>query len=170
MNGFAGAIRHVARKLIGDSTGPKAIAKRINAACDNKRVLITDLPRDRLIQLFMSADLFVFASNIEYSPLVLFECAAAGTPFLTVDVGNAWEIAEMTGAGIKCESSRDDRGYTRVEPGVLAGEMRRCMGDPERLRQLGERGRAAWHAHFTWTGIAARYEALFRQLLIERRS
>ena len=170
VNGVAGAIRQIAKKLAGDSAGPRAIAQRINATCDNKRVLITDLPRGELIQLYMSADVFVFASNIEYSPLVLFECAAAGTPFLTVDVGNAWEIAEMTGAGIKCESSRDDRGYTRVEPGVLAGEMRRCMDDPQRLRQLGERGRAAWRAHFTWTGIAARYEALFRQLLIERRS
>lgn len=170
MNGFAGAIRQVAKKLAGDSAGPRAVAQRINAACDDKRVFIMDLPRDKLIQLFFSSDLFVFASNIEYSPLVLFECAAAGTPFLTVDVGNAWEIAEMTGAGIKCQSYRDDRGYTRVAPEDLASEMRRCMDDESRLRQLGARGRAAWKARFTWTEIAARYEALFQRLLREGRS
>lgn len=170
MNGIPGTVRHVVKKVIGDSAGPKAIAQRINAAGGNKRILIMDLPRSKLVQLFMSADLFVFASNIEYSPLVLFECAAAGTPFLTVDVGNAWEIADMTGAGIRCASSRDDRGYTRVEPDVLAHEMRHCMDNEERLRQFGASGRAAWRAQFTWAEIAGRYESLFQRLAHEGRA
>src|ERR1700733_1701220 len=80
-----------------------------------KRVILTDLARPDLIQAYLAADLFVLASRVEYSPLVLFEAAAARTPFLTVPVGNADEIVRWTGGGILCEASKDDRGYTRVD-------------------------------------------------------
>ncbi len=93
------------------------------SAQPSKRVILTDLERQDLIQAYFAADLFVFASRIEYSPLVLFEAAAAGTPFLTVPVGNADEIVRWTGGGILCEAAKDDRGYTRVDPGTLAREM-----------------------------------------------
>ena len=72
-----------------------------------KRVILTDLERQDLIQAYLAADLFVFASRIEYSPLVLFEAAAAGTPFLTVPVGNADEIVRWTGGGVLCEATKD---------------------------------------------------------------
>jgi Nucleoside-diphosphate-sugar epimerases len=39
--------------------------------------IFDNLPRPSLVQAFMAADLFVFASNVEYSPLVLFESAAS---------------------------------------------------------------------------------------------
>ena len=40
---------------------------------NQKRILLLDPPRDEVIATYQAADLFVFASNIEYSPLVLFE-------------------------------------------------------------------------------------------------
>jgi glycosyltransferase involved in cell wall biosynthesis len=83
--------------------------EKINRLQSQKTVLLTDFPRKDLTQLFMAADLFVFASKIEYSPLVLFETAAAGTPFLSVEVGNASEIARWTGAGVMCPSAVDGR-------------------------------------------------------------
>jgi glycosyltransferase involved in cell wall biosynthesis len=123
-----------------------------------KRVILTDLARPDLIQAYMAADLFVFASRIEYSPLVLFEAAAAGTPFLTVPVGNADEIVRWTGSGILCEASKDERGYTRVDPRVLASDMARCMKDCEGLSRLGTIGRARWHNYFTWKVVVTYYE------------
>ena len=125
-----------------------------------KRVACTNLPRGDVVQAFMTADLFVFASVVEYSPLVLFEAAAAGTPFLSVPVGNAEEIARWTGGGIICPAARDERGYTQVVPDVLAREMRRCMDDPHLLARLGETGRTTWLRQFTWQAIAPRYEAI----------
>jgi len=64
-----------------------------------KRVIITNVSRADLVNLYKAADLFVFASQVEYSPLVLFEAAAAGTAFLSSLVGNSLEIAEWTQAG-----------------------------------------------------------------------
>ena len=111
-----------------------------------------------LVQAYLAADLFVFASRIEYSPLVLFEAAAAGTPFLTVPVGNADEIVRWTGGGVLCEATKDDRGYTRVDPGTLADAMARCMKDRERLRRLGATARERWRNYFTWKIVAGYYE------------
>lgn len=123
-----------------------------------KRAILTDLDRGDLIQAYLEADLFVFASQIEYSPLVLFEAAAAGTPFLTVPVGNADEIVQWTGGGLLCEAAKDNRGYTRVDPGVLAVEMTRCMNDREGLSRLGVTARERWRKYFTWKIVAGYYE------------
>ena len=127
-----------------------------------KKVLCVDLPRPELIEIFKAAELFVFASRVEYSPLVLYEAAAAGTPFLSVPVGNAEEIARWTGAGVICPAAQDGDGYSQVDPRVLAEEMRRCMTDSATLAKLGSNGRANWRARFTWEKIVPQYESVLR--------
>jgi glycosyltransferase involved in cell wall biosynthesis len=134
-----------------------------NAAAPAQRsVLRIDLPREKVVDAFFEADLFVFASKVEYSPLVLFEAAAAGTPFLTVPVGNSREIVRWTGGGWICPAEVDERGYTKASPAVLAREMEKAVRSPEYLRRLGEAGRRAWQEHFTWAKIAQSYERILR--------
>jgi glycosyltransferase involved in cell wall biosynthesis len=133
-----------------------------NASEPQKTVLRVDLPRSKVVDAFFEADLFVFASKVEYSPLVLFESAAAGTPFLTVPAGNAGEIVRWTGGGWLCPAEVDQRGYIKVSPTVLAREMERAIRSPEYLRQLGEAGRRAWQDRFTWAKIAQSYERILR--------
>jgi glycosyltransferase involved in cell wall biosynthesis len=125
-----------------------------------KLALHTDFPREELVQAYLTADLFVFASNIEYSPLVLYEAAAAGTPFLTVPVGNSEEIARWTGAGVVCPAPRDERGYTRADPAELARAIAALADRPAHLQALGNTGRQRWRDNFTWQVIAQRYEAI----------
>jgi len=127
-----------------------------------KRVLCLDLPRPDVISAFLEADLFVFASKVEYSPLVLFEAAAAGTPFLTVPAGNAAEIVRWTGGGLLCPAEVDAKNYVKVSPDVLAAEMQRAMNAPELLKQLGAAGHKAWRERFTWAVIAKSYEQVLR--------
>ena len=128
----------------------------------SKLVLKLDLPRPEVVQAFMAADLFVFASNIEYSPLVLFESVAAGTPFLSVPVGNAEEIALWTGGGIICPANKDARGYTNVDPVELAKNIELIMADPLKLSKIGECGREEWQKRFTWKVIAEQYESILK--------
>ena len=132
------------------------------AANDTRRILRLDLPRSDVLDAFMEADLFVFASKVEYSPLVLFEAAAAGTPFLTVPAGNAAEIVRWTGGGMLCPADVDVRGYVRVSPDVLALEMEKAMKSPDLLRRLGAAGHQAWRERFTWKAIAKSYERVLR--------
>lgn len=125
-----------------------------------KKALIIDLPRNQLVQAYMAADLFVFASNIEYSPLVLFETIAAGTPFLSVPVGNASEIARWTGGGLLCPASQDKNGYTHVEPAVLAHEIEGCVEKEPELKKMGLHAKEIWRERYTWAAIAKQYESI----------
>lgn len=163
--GLAYALKQVWDKVIRNKASPHHQANRINERLTDRRVIVNDFARPELTQAFMAADLFVFASNIEHSPLVLFESAAAGTPFLTVSVGNSVEIAEWTGAGVVCPSSVDPKGYTRVSDEVLADAMSGLMVQKDLLDRLGATGRQTWAEKFTWEKIAIRYEELFKRLI-----
>ena len=142
------------------------VIDRIHAQARGKRVLLMDLPRPELVQAYMNADLFVFASHVEYSPLVLFESVAAGTPFLSVPVGNAEEIASWTGAGVICPAHKDDRGYTRVDPTVFGECWAGLVKDKAYLQRLGATGKQIWTEKYTWQTIAGQYERLFQHLLV----
>jgi glycosyltransferase involved in cell wall biosynthesis len=128
----------------------------------NKRAILCDLPREELISCYFESDLFVFASNIEYSPLVLYEACAAGLPFLSVPVGNSVEIAEWTGGGVICPADRDERGYTRVQPSVLAREIESLLSQADVLEQLAKKGRSSWKETFNWDSLVLRYEDIFK--------
>jgi glycosyltransferase involved in cell wall biosynthesis len=139
---------------------------RVNGAKERKAMLV-DLPRPEVIQAYLNSDLFVFASKIEYSPLVLFEAAAAGLPFLSVPVGNASEIAAWTGGGIICEAEVDAAGYTQVNPEKLAREIEALVGQREMLARLSACGRHAWQQRFSWGTIFRAYEKIFEECLAE---
>ena len=182
-DGFVSAVMHVAHGFLnkmGIRVGRYAFVDRgrQNAVKDDllalidkihkqrscKRVVLTDLPRADLLQAYVNADLFVFASYVEYSPLVLFESAAAGIPFLSVPVGNAAEIAEWTGGGVICPASQDERGYTKVDPEVFGELWSRLANNRAYLRQLGAAGKQNWTAHYTWEKITSQYESVFRKV------
>lgn len=163
--GVQSSFERILEKLFGLGDTPQRIANLINKSRPNKLVLVTNFPRHELTQAFMAADLFVFASNVEYSPLVLYESAAAGTPFLSVNVGNAEEIARWTGAGVICPSTVDEKGYTRVDEVALAQSMAELMQQKDWLATLGATGKKNWSERFTWETITRQYEYLFQQLL-----
>lgn len=147
-----------------------ALVARINRAAPAKRALLVNLARAEVVQAYLNSDLFVFASNIEYSPLVLYEAAAAGLPFLSVPVGNAAEIAQWTGGGAICPARIDAHGYTRVDPAVLAEHIERLAADPAALAALGEAGSRNWSQQFTWEKITDQYAAIFTRLLREKQA
>lgn len=159
------SLTQIVKKMIGPSASIRSVAESINKFQHNKLVLITDFPRTELTQAFMTSDLFVFASNIEYSPLVLFESAAAGTPFLSVNVGNAAEIAKWTGAGVMCPSEIDTKCYTHVNEQVLAQSMAELISQKELLENLGATGKRNWREHYTWDKVSNQYEQIFKQLV-----
>jgi glycosyltransferase involved in cell wall biosynthesis len=130
-----------------------------------RRVLLLDAPRAETVAAFHAADVFLFASGIECSPLVLFESAAAGTPFVSLDVGNSAEIAQWTGAGRIAPTQRlaNSRVTGRAED--LAREVDALLADPAARRALGEAGREAWRRSYTWEDAADRYETVYREAI-----
>jgi glycosyltransferase involved in cell wall biosynthesis len=150
----------------GRSNNVASWAQKINISqASDKKVIMVDMPREELVQAYLNADLFVFASNIEYSPLVLFEACAAGLPFLTVPVGNSNEIVKWTEGGEICEASVDGRGFTKVAPHVLAKRIEDMASSPDKLEALGKKGLEMSKAKFNWNLISKEYEKLFFELI-----
>ena len=127
----------------------------------NRRVIHTDLDRKKLISCYFSANLFVFASKIEYSPLVLFEASAAGLPFISLDVGNAEEISGWTGCGKIIYGELMPTGLTKVDTTLLAKNIDSLLQDLDGLTLMGESGRKACEDCFNWDYLSSIYESIF---------
>ena len=133
-----------------------------------KRVILLDPPRSELVAAYQAADLFVFASNIEYSPLVLFEAMASHTPFLSNACGNAAEIAGWSKGGIIVETEPWTFGRVKTKPEILARAIKDLLKKPDLRQQMANAGYAAWQERFTWEKIAREYEELYMSLLEKR--
>jgi len=130
---------------------------------------IVDLGRPELIKCFFEADLFVFASKIEYSPLVLFEAAAAGLPFLTTPVGNAREIVQWTKGGRICDSLTDANGFAIVDPTIFAKEIELMINHEADQIEMKRLGRENWKKYFTWSKLVGDYEKVLMGATISDR-
>lgn len=130
----------------------------INKSSSSKKAFLLDLSRKDLIQAYHAADLFVFPSHVEYSPLVLFEAAAAGTPFLASNAGNAKEIINLLGGGFLMKDSANHEGFRIINPQSLAQEIAALMNQKPMLSIVGKTIRKSWEKDFTWDVISRRYE------------
>jgi glycosyltransferase involved in cell wall biosynthesis len=177
LQGFGRLPREAVLVLIGNPAGRRGCARacRRRAAVLSRRshgshrVLLIDPPRDEVIDAYFAADIFVLASEVECSPLVLFEAAAAGLPVVTVPVGNAKEILEATRGGVVVPAGRRPDGDTRPDPAALASAISELLNQPERRQQMGARARAVWQRDYTWSTLAKRYEDLYTRLTAARR-
>lgn len=158
-------LRRSSRKTAGDHD----IADLLNRSPEQKKKVVeVALPRQELVQAFLNSDLFIFASNIEYSPLVLYEACAAGLPFLSVPVGNSKEITTWTQGGTICDAPVDNEGYTRVDPEVLAFAILQVISDERGMKAMSERGRQSVVQKFNWDNIAMEYLSIFENIAFDQ--
>lgn len=95
-----------------------------------------------------AADLFLFTSRVECAPLVILEAMAAGTPWVSYDVGN---VSELPG-------------------GLVGGDFAELLDHAGQILdgshpELGAEGRAAWERSHRWEHIVERYESVFEETL-----
>lgn len=129
-----------------------------------RKMQIAALSRNETVAAFQTADLFLFPSNIECSPLVLFECMASKTPFLATDAGNAAEIVKWGEGGVVLPTMIDAKGFARADVGKSSNILAQLATDSIRRSTLAEQGHSAWRKRFTWEKISLEYERLYRQL------
>jgi glycosyltransferase involved in cell wall biosynthesis len=136
---------------------------------DHKQLLVRELSREETVAAYKAADLFLFPSRVECSPIVLFECMAAKTPFLTTDVGNSAEIIQWSGAGRLLPTIKDARGFSHADIVGSAHVLEEVVIQEQEREGMKVAGHKAWLARFTWGKIAKEYEALYGTLLDKQR-
>jgi L-malate glycosyltransferase len=137
---------------------------KLMARIRGKRILFIETDRSHTVDALRQSDLFLFPSNVECSPIVLFEAMAAGVPFLSSRAGNAEEIVEWSGGGwtIPSDPSTDRLEHPSVNAGAkLLGSL---LEDTDKLKAAGKAGQEAWRERFTWQHIAEQYVAAYTQL------
>jgi glycosyltransferase involved in cell wall biosynthesis len=110
--------------------------------------LIDGTPPGVVASAVAAADLFLFTSRVECAPLVILEAMAAGTPWVSYDVGN---VSELPG------------GVVATSPSALFDAAREILDGVR--PELGRDGRDAWEATHRWEDIVPRYESVFEEAL-----
>lgn len=131
----------------------------------SKKVIFNYFPRKFTVAAYKQANLFLFPSNVECSPIVLFECAAARLPFISTDVGNTPEIAQWTKGGLIMPTSKDEGGFShvKVEEGVKM--LNQLYANEQQRKQMAEESFAIWKQKYSWEVITKEYEQLYLSLL-----
>jgi L-malate glycosyltransferase len=140
----------------------------VNRFFGKKKVIFRYFPRDFTVAAYKQADLFLFPSNIECSPIVLFECAAARLPFLTTDAGNSGEIVGWTHGGIIVPTKKDKEGFSYAIKNEAVKILNNLYRDEKLRRQMGETAFKNWQEKFSWEKIAQQYEKMYLNLLSEK--
>jgi glycosyltransferase involved in cell wall biosynthesis len=168
-------IKNVVLLIVGNDFGygcrkkckRKALTFRISPKrlFDKKRLIITSLPREATVACYKEADLFLFPSRIECSPVVLFECMASKTPFLVTDVGNAAEIIGWSGSGLLLKTEKDTKGLVKADIMSSAETLAEIYFNPDLRLKMSGNGFKVWRETFTWERITKRYENLYFKLI-----
>jgi len=130
-----------------------------------KRIIITELPREQTVMAYFDADIFLFPSNIECSPIVLFEAMASGTPFLATDVGNSKEIVQYSHAGLLLPTKKFKNGYVIANVKQSVPILENIVSSVELRDNMASYGRELWQKNFTWLAISKKYEEIYTQVL-----
>jgi len=100
-------------------------------------------PRRQVVSAVQQADVVLVTSSREASPLVVLECMAAGTPWISMDVGC---VRENSGGVVV--GSVEEMASAAVE----------LLNDPQRRERLARDGRATAAERHNWDRIAETYE------------
>ena len=130
-----------------------------------KKIIVRNLDRDDTLSAYSSADLFLFPSNIECSPLVLFEAIASKTPFLSSSAGNSPEIAALTKGGMIIPTTKKKDGYSKVNVKESVKTLENLYLNNDVRADLKKNGYNSWLKYFTWELITKQYESLYLTLL-----
>ena len=118
---------------------------------------LPNLDREERIEFLRSLSvLSVPARHPEAFGMYVLEALAAGVPVVLPRRGAFPELVEATGGGLLCEPD---------DAGSLAAAIAELLLDPERARQLGERGRQAVLERFTIDRAAGDFAQVCRQVV-----
>jgi L-malate glycosyltransferase len=109
-----------------------------------------NLPRHEVVSAIQEADVVVSTSRKEANSLVLLESMAAGTPWVSFNVGSARE---------------NEGGIVAANLDEMAQIVLGLLQNPDRRKNLGTAGRAQVMARHDWDSIVDQYEQLYESAM-----
>jgi glycosyltransferase involved in cell wall biosynthesis len=106
-----------------------------------------------LRDLFETARIFVFTSEVENFPIVLLEAMLAGTTIISTE---GTGCAEVVGKAARLVPPR--------APGDIRTALEELIWNPEISEQLGRKARERVERHFTWETVARKYLILLNNV------
>ena len=144
--------------LIGNPyfTGVKKWVKECYLECKihstgAKRMLLENLPRVDVVNAYLDADVFIFGSQVECSPLVMFESFASKTLFVTTDCGNVSDYSDVV-----CLVQNEAEAVAVVK---------KFLQNKEPFQEKLEKGFQLFKTTLNWNAISKQYEQLYLKLL-----
>ncbi|MBI5475599.1 MAG: glycosyltransferase family 4 protein [Ignavibacteriales bacterium] len=113
--------------------------------------VLENLPRSEVLEAYIDADIFVFGSKVECSPLVMFESFASKTLFITTDCGNVKDYSDIV-LVVKNENEAVD---------IINDFRNHKSSYNERV----EKGYSYFLERLNWEVISREYEKLYFDLL-----
>lgn len=131
----------------------------------HKQIKNVELSRTDTLSAYDQSDLLLFPSNLECSPLVLFEAGMAKLPFVSSNVGNAKEIAQCTGGGVILKTKHLSNGKASVDINAASAVIEKVLKDKNRFKKMGNHAHDVVSKRFTWKIISTDYSRLYQSLL-----
>jgi glycosyltransferase involved in cell wall biosynthesis len=126
-----------------------------------KNIHLLSLNREELVDTYKLADLFLFPSNIECSPIVLYEAMASKTPFLVSNVGNSIEINNDSNSGIILPTIINEEGYSHVHIKNSTKIINNFISDDKSIQKKALQGYSIWLKKYTWERIIVEYQNIY---------
>ncbi len=143
--------------IIGNPTNKFKIYSDCYFSCKSREylhkkkiIILTHLPRQDVINAYKQADLFLFGSKVECSPLVIFESMCSKTPWISTNVGNTKELQ----GGIIVNSKRE-----------MSLAIKQLTMDANYYSQLSAAGYSAILNTYNLNNIVTIYEKLYQSLI-----
>ena len=145
--------------IVGDGPERKALERQAQALKVAQDVHFSG-HREDVADLLSVMEVFVLPSMAEHFGRVLLEAMAMERPGVATAAGGVPEVVEEKVTALLVPPG---------DAGALAGAIRTLLTDPVRAREMGRAGRRRVEAHYTLRRHAELIEAVYREVLGERR-
>jgi len=135
------------------------IAAKVAEFPDRVLWINTLLREEQYIELYSHARVFACPSVYEPFGIINLEAMACERPVVASAVGGIKEVVVPGETGLLVPPA---------DPAALAEALKTVLGDPDRAREMGLKGRRRVEERFSWTSIAAQTRAMYEGLLQEK--
>jgi glycosyltransferase involved in cell wall biosynthesis len=144
-------------ELVGEGAQRPALERQVAERGLARRVHFSDwVPRDRIVEHYRRADIFVTATTWEGMPNTVLEAMACGLPIVGTQAPGLQELVEESVNGYLVPIK---------DAGALADALALLIDNGYERRRMGRQSRLLVERQFAWEQISAQYVDVYRHVL-----